>query len=175
MDELPDMITRLEGLIADTHSDSNRCMDFSGTLSRWSMFWHITLILTGALVAGQGGVATKWGSTRWVTISIIVLGVLSTVGSGFQALFKPGERSPKFAFLGLDYDRLSRDVRDESDAVVRAVTLSAVESEHISRLAAIYSEGAARHFDLRSREISLYVTGPTNLRILRSPLRTARE
>jgi hypothetical protein len=110
-------------LLDDIEFESRRCLDYSATLSTWSMFWHITLIFVGALVAAQGGALKAWGKSDWLTWSFIVLGAVTAVGSGFQAFFKPGERSPKFAQFGLDYEMLSQQTTYEADNAVRASEL----------------------------------------------------
>jgi hypothetical protein len=151
----------LGDLLDDIDHESRRCLDYSATLSRWSMFWHITLIFVGALVAAQGGALKVWGSSAWLTASFIVLGVVTAVGSGFQSLFKPGERSPKFAKFGLDYEMLGRQTKHDADEALRA---SEPDSPALPGIwAEIASVRYLQFMELRTSELSLYVVGPGKL------------
>jgi hypothetical protein len=152
-------------LLADIEEESERCLKYAATLSRWSVFWKITLVLVGALVAAQGGALKAWGASTWLTGSFVVLGVIMAVGSSYQAFFNPGERSPKFAEFGLEYMRLAYETKQEAATVARAasrtqpIDVSALQELLASIVQNCFGELAT----LRRSEIELYVTGPVSV------------
>jgi hypothetical protein len=59
------------------------------------------------------------GDVTWITVLFIVLGAATTSGAGFQAFFRPAERSPKFAQAAFRYDELLRETRTTLGALLR--------------------------------------------------------
>lgn len=113
-------------------------------------------------MAAQGGANKSFGSATWVTVSFVVLGVLIAVGSGYQAFFKPGERSPKFAAMALDYIALADSTTAAADRAVR----QAREQDPgtvVDELETIMVDTRAKLSTLRRKEIGIYVTGPTGI------------
>jgi hypothetical protein len=103
-DVVPELHTRLLLL----RSERERCLKYAGTLSSWSLFWRSSLITVGAQVAAQGAFVKVWGNAGWVTVAFIFFGAFTAAGTGINAFFKPGERSPKFAGSALTMSALRR-------------------------------------------------------------------
>jgi hypothetical protein len=162
MAEARDVSPDIADLLDDIEWESQRCLSYGARLSNWSMFWQVALIFIGAVVAAQGGALKAWGESGWLTSSFVLLGIFTAVGSGYQAFFKPGERSPKFAQMGLDYDVLHRETKRAADAATRAANVrDPLDIASLQdALATILQERYLQLAALRTREIALYVTGP---------------
>ena len=147
---------RLEGLARER----DRCLRYAAKLSAWSMFWRILLIAVGALVAAQAAFARIWGQATWVTVAFVLFGVITAAGSGYEATFKPGERSPQFAAVGFKYERLRQEVeRDLMELSSRAGS-AADRTDGVLRLIARLDDELNA---VRDKELSLYVAGPWNM------------
>jgi hypothetical protein len=160
-----DVVPELRMLLAQLRQERNRCLNYAAALSRWSMFWKISLIAVGALVAAQGAFTQVWGRAGWITVTFIAFGVFIAAGTGFYSFFKPEERSPKFAEVGFEYERMEKDVHRDAAALYRAADLS-VPDRRLSFYEAM--DGILRQADerlasVRTRELGLYVSGPAGI------------
>jgi hypothetical protein len=158
---VPELGTRLLHL----QQERARCLNYAAALSGWSMFWTVSLIAIGALVAAQGAFAKVWGNASWLTIAFIAFGVFTSAGTGFNSFFKPGERSPKFAEVGFEYERVERNIRREAAALYRTMEPD-VPTQRVSFQEAM--DGILRRADqqldtVRRKELSFYVTGPMTI------------
>jgi len=52
-DVVPELGTRLQHL----RQERARCLNYAAALSGWSMFWTVSIVAVGALVAAQGAFA----------------------------------------------------------------------------------------------------------------------
>jgi hypothetical protein len=152
-----DWDAQYEALRAETKALSERSHHHAAVLSRWSMFWSIALVLIGSLIAAQGGALKAWGESLWLTASFVVLGIVAAVGSGFQAMFKPGERSPKFEAFGLSYRRLYERMEEGRDERIRQAGDSETAQGELMRFVVEMRDERTR---LRCEELDLYVAGP---------------
>ena len=91
--EVEDVVPELGTRLLHLQQERARCIKYAAALSGWSLFWTISLIAVGALVAAQGAFAKVWGNASWLTITFIAFGVFTAAGTGFNSFFKPGERS----------------------------------------------------------------------------------
>jgi hypothetical protein len=161
-DIAPDLTMRISRL----DHESERCFEYAAKLSGWAMFWKIFLIVLGALVAAQGAFVLVWGQAKWITVAFIMFGILTALGSGFDTLFRPAERSPKFAQMGFEYERLSRALFFEARSLMRqhpAGNDGRQNAEFQNEIEDLACQ-ADRKFDtLREKELELYVTGPVNM------------
>ena len=160
-DVMPELGTRLLHL----QQERARCLNYAAALSGWSMFWTVSLIAVGALVAAQGAFAKVWGNANWLTISFIAFGVFTSAGTGFNSFFKPGERSPKFAEVGFEYERVEKNIRREAAALYRSMDPN-IPNQRIGFQEAM--DGILRRADqqldsVRRKELSFYVTGPRTI------------
>ncbi len=157
-DVVPELRTRLLHL----RQERERCLNYAAALSSWSMFWKITLIAIGALVAAQGAFVQVWGNANWITVTFIVFGVFTAAGTGFNSFFKPGERSPKFAEVGFEYERVEKDTHREAAALYRTVDLDIPDQrvEFYGTMDGILCRADERLDSVREKELALYVTGP---------------
>ena len=105
-DLAPDLTVRISRL----DYESDRCFEYAAKLSGFAMFWKVLLIVLGGLIAAQGAFVLVWGQAKWVSVAFILFGIFTALGSGFDTLFKPAERSPKFAQMGFEYERLRREL-----------------------------------------------------------------
>ena len=143
----------------------DRCLRAAKNLSLWSYFWNVMLIGVGALVAAQGAFVKIAGNAAWVTVLFIILGVLTAAGSGYNAFFKPGARSPKFATLAFQYDRAARDLERQVRALTHpsdALSTQPATDPEAAR-SALSTQADDRLDALRLQEIALYATGPTRM------------
>jgi hypothetical protein len=129
------------------------------------MFWTVSLVAVGALVAAQGAFAKVWGNASWLTITFIVFGVFTSAGTGFNSFFKPGERSPKFAEVGFEYGRVEKNIRREAAALYRTTDPN-IPNQRVSFREAM--DGILHRADqqldsVRRKELSFYVTGPMTI------------
>lgn len=95
-----------------------------------------------------------------------MFGVLIALGSAFDALFRPAERSPKFAHMGFEYERLYRELSFATSGLLRLVTKGDLDHQDDSFYGK--TEELARQADskldaLREKELALYVTGPVKV------------
>lgn len=143
----------------------DRCLKAAKNLSLWSYFWNVILIGVGALVAAQGAFVKLAGDAAWVTVLFIVFGVITAAGSGYNAFFKPGARSPKFAKAAFEYDRAIKDLQREIWEANDSVDLDAPGGpEALDAKLVALSKAADDRFDaLRLEELALYATGPTSM------------
>lgn len=157
-DVVPELRTRLEHL----RQERERCLNYAAVLSNWSMFWRISLIGVGALVAAQGAFAKVWGNANWITVTFIVFGVFTAAGTGFNSFFKPDERSPKFAEVGFQYERIEKDLSRDAAALYRTVDLGVPDrrANFYEKMDSILSQADNRLDSVRANELGLYVTGP---------------
>lgn len=141
-------------------------MTHGAALSRWSYFWSVVLVAIGALVAAQGAFVKISGNAGWVTIVFIVLGVITSAGTGFNSYFKPGERSPKLTRVGLDYERSLTALTRRLEKAERGLDPKA--SKSVSRYTAtmdvLLSDADAELDRLQREELAVYVAGPTRLK-----------
>jgi hypothetical protein len=160
-DEVPELRKRLRYL----NAEHGRCLKYANTLSGWSMFWKILLIAFGALIAAQGSFAKVWGNTNWITVSFIVLGVLTAAASGFDAAFKPGERSPKFAAIAFEYDDLQKEAFLDASSLYRDADLGTPDGRRTFniKMDELLKRLDAKLKTVRDKELALYVTGPTKM------------
>jgi hypothetical protein len=93
----PDLATRISRI----DHEAERCFEYAAKLSGFAMFWKALLIVLGALVAAQGAFVLVWGQAKWISILFILFGIFTALSSGFDILFRPAERSPEFARMGL--------------------------------------------------------------------------
>ena len=119
--EVEDVVPELGTRLLHLQQERARCIKYAAALSGWSLFWTISLIAVGALVAAQGAFAKVWGNTSWLTITFVAFGVFTAAGTGFNSFFKPGERSPKFAEVGFEYERVEKNIRREAAALYRTM------------------------------------------------------
>jgi hypothetical protein len=96
-----------------------------------------------------------WGQARWITVTFILFGVFTAFGSGFDALFRPAERSSKFARMGFEYEVLRDELFDQAQSLMRQGPKDATED--------LARQIKARFRTLKEKEVDLYVTGPVNM------------
>jgi hypothetical protein len=157
-DVAPELHTRLLLL----RQERERCLKYAGTLSGWSMFWRSSLITVGALVAAQGAFVKVWGNASWVTVTFIFFGAFTAAGTGINAFFKPGERSPKFAEVGFDYERIEKDIHMDAAALYRGADLGTHDgqTDFYAAMDGLLRQADARLDSVRAKELNLYVAGP---------------
>lgn len=161
-DTAPELASRLRHL----DHERLRCLEYAAKLSGWAMFWKILLIMLGALVAAQGAFADVWGRAGWITIAFIVFGVLIALASGFDAIFKPAERSPRFAHMGFEYERLHRELLFATSSLLRQFPGGSTEyrdGAFHGKVEKLARQSDAKLDAVREKELNLYVTGPARL------------
>jgi hypothetical protein len=160
-DVVPELGTRLLHL----QQERERCLNYAAALSGWSMFWKVSLIAVGALVAAQGAFAKVWGNASWITVTFIIFGVFTAAGTGFNSFFKPGERSPRFAEVGFEYERVERDIYGKAAALYRTVNLDIPDQrfKFYEAMDGILRRADERLDSVRKKELALYVTGPAKM------------
>jgi hypothetical protein len=159
------MTSELETRLLHLQQERARCLRYAAALSGWSMFSTLSLVAVGALVAAQGAFAKTWGNAGWLTITFIAFGVFTSAGTSFNAFFKPGERSPKFAEIGFEYERVEKAVRREAAALYRTRDPNTPSQQARFREA---MDGILRRADeeldlVRRKELTCYATGPTTI------------
>jgi hypothetical protein len=158
----PDLMMRISRL----ERESERCFEYAAKLSGFAMFWKVLLVVLGTLIAAQGAFVLVWGQAKWISVAFILFGVFTALGSGFDSLFKPAERSPKFAYMGFEYERLGRELSSETRSLMRRQPEGSGGQQYHEFQNAI--EDLARRVDikldgLREKEVALYVMGPVNM------------
>jgi hypothetical protein len=163
--EVEDVVPELGTRLLHLQQERARCLNYAAALSGWSMFWTVSLIAVGALVAAQGAFAKVWGNSNWLTITFIAFGVFTSAGTGFNSFFKPGDRSPKFAEVGFEYERVEKNIRREAAALYRTMGPN-IPNQRVSFEEAMDDilRRADQQLDLvRQKELSFYVTGPMTI------------
>jgi hypothetical protein len=158
----PELATRLQHL----DHERARCLEYAAKLSGWAMFWKILLVVLGALIAAQGALVKVWGQANWITIAFILLGVLTALAGGFDVVFRPAERSPKFAQMGFEYEHLHREVFSEASSLMRHVMRGGSErGDNVvqDEIDQIVNQADTKLDSLREKELALYVTGPARM------------
>jgi hypothetical protein len=158
----PDLATRIRRL----DHESERCFEYAAKLSGFAMFWKVLLVVLGTLIAAQGAFVLVWGQAKWISVAFILFGILTALGSGFDTLFRPAERSPEFAHMGFEYERLRRELFFEARSLMRGGP-----KDHAGQQGAEFQnaiEDLARQTDtkfdaLRGKEVALYIMGPVNM------------
>src|SRR6266545_4050962 len=150
-------VPELRGRLRYLNVEHDRCLKYANTLSGWSMFWKILLIAFGALIAAQGSFAKVWGNTNWITISFIVLGVLTAAASGFDAAFKPGERSPKFAAIAFEYEDLQKETYLDANSLYREADLGTPDGRRTfnTKMDEVLKRSDAKLKAVRDKELAL--------------------
>ena len=160
------MAPELAGRLRHLDHERARCLEYAAKLSGWAMFWKILLIALGALIAAQGAFVKVWGQADWITLLFVLFGILTALGSGFDAVFKPGERSPKFAQMGFEYERVHREILLEASSLMRRAAIGNTEQpvtvlqDEIDEIA---RQADAKLDSLREKELTFYVTGPARM------------
>lgn len=137
-----------------------RCSHVAQYLGAWSMTWRILLVTLGALVAAKSAVSNVYGDVRWVTLSFTVVGILIAVAGSFDAAIKPGERSPKYAQLALDYDHLIQKSKRDLLASEAVDESADAKVETIKRLLSDLEDELAK---IHAKELSLSVGSPLGI------------
>lgn len=163
--EVEDVVPELGTLLLRLQQERERCLNYAAVLSAWAMFWTISLIAVGALVAAQGAFAKVWGNASWLTVTFIAFGAFTAAGTGFNSFFKPGERSPKFAEVGFEYERVERNIRREAAALYRTVDLNIPDqrANFQEAMDGILYRADEQLDSVRTKELSLYVAGPATI------------
>jgi hypothetical protein len=161
--DVADQVPELKKLLLDLGHERDRCLKYGGTLSAWAMFWTLTLVAVGAVVAAQGAFIKVWGNAGWISITFIALGVFTSLGTGYQSVFKPGIRSPQFAEVGLEYDRLARSLHRDAAAIYRSYDLSAPDraASFMAAMDDLLSKADEQLRAVQDKELGLYITGPS--------------
>ena len=163
--DVADKVPELKKLLLDLGQERDRCLKYGAQLSAWAMFWTLTLVGIGAVVAAQGAFTKVWGNDSWISITFIVLGVFTSLAAGFQSAFKPGVRSPQFAGIGLEYDRLARSLHRDASAIYRRYDLRTPDqaASFMAAMDGFLKEADEQLRAVQDKELGLYVTGPATM------------
>jgi hypothetical protein len=163
--EVEEAVRELESRLEHLQQERVRCLSYAAALSGWSMFWSVSLVSIGALVAAQGAFAKVWGNSNWLTITFIVFGAFTSAGTAFNSFFKPAERSPKFAEVGFEYERAEKTLRREAAALYRTMdpSLPDQRARFQEAMDEILHEADQELDCVRRKELSFYVTGPMTI------------
>jgi hypothetical protein len=105
-----------------------------------------------------------FGNTRWLALLFVLIGVTISLGTGFQGMFKPAERSPGFAELAFEYERVKRELVFAIGALYRDNNSPAAETldSGLDEALDVAARAADESLDeVRKREVALYMAGVT--------------
>jgi hypothetical protein len=161
-----DVATGLRFRLERLESERDRCHVHAARLAWWSTICKVAVVVFGVLIAAQGTFAAVWHDAWWLSLAFVGLGVLTAAAGGMDALFKPGERAPRFIAVGYEYERIRDALRLEADALRREVDLSTDEAKIAfgRSVDQLLRRSEAALTGVRERELSLYVSGPVGRR-----------
>ncbi len=91
------MDVELHRRLAELEDGRARCRRRAASLARWSTFWTSVLITSGAVVVAHAAFDRFLMRASWMTVPVLVLGIVTAVGAGILSFLRPAERAAAFA------------------------------------------------------------------------------